>query len=95
MKILLPISLSVAFKQNIHSTVLVSKYMNPLLVALFSLIKYLLPTEFKVRTVSYGGSFILLVCSLSAKCAGHKSMGINEDPYLTVRTEKTRLVRYL
>ena len=26
---------------------------------------------------------------------GHKSMGKNEDPYFTVRTEKARLIRYL
>ena len=48
-------------------------------------------TEFEVRTVSYGPSFFPLAYDPSAKRAGHKSKGKNEDPYLAVRTEKTRI----
>ena len=58
-------------------------------------ITYLLLIEFKVRTEKYGPSFFPLIYGPSAKCAGHKLMGKNEDPYFTVRTEKTRLIRYL
>ena len=57
--------------------------------------KYLLLIEFEVRTVKYGPSFFPSIYGPSAKRAGHKSMGKNEDPYFTVRTEKTRLIRYL
>ena len=46
----------------------------------FVIIKYLLLTEFEVRTVSYGPSFFPLIYSPSAKRAGHKSTGKNEDP---------------
>ena len=42
--------------------------------------KYLLVTEFEVRTVSYGPSFFPLIYGPSAKRAGHKSTGKNEDP---------------
>ena len=56
---------------------------------------YLVLTEFEVRPESYGPSFFPSAYGPSAKCAGRKSTGINEDPKLTVRTEKTRLVRYL
>ena len=42
--------------------------------------KYLLVTEFEVRNVSYGPSFFLFIYGPSAKCAGHKSTGKNEDP---------------
>ena len=42
--------------------------------------KYLLLTEFEVRTVSYGPSFFLLIYGPSAKRAGHKATGKNEDP---------------
>ena len=41
---------------------------------------YLLLTEFEVRTVSYGPSFFPLIYGPSAKRAGHKSTGKNEDP---------------
>ena len=41
---------------------------------------YLLLTEFEVRTVSYGPSFFPLIYGPSAKHAGHKSTGKNEDP---------------
>ena len=58
-------------------------------------IKYLLLIEFEVRTVKYGPSFFPSIYGPSAKRAGHKSMGKNEDPYFTVRTEKMRLIRYL
>ena len=44
--------------------------------------KYLLLTEFEVPTVSYGPSVFPLIYGPSAKCAGHKSTGKNEDPYL-------------
>ena len=57
--------------------------------------KYLLLIEFEVRTVKYRPSFFRSIYGPSAKRAGHKSMGKNEDPYFTVRTEKTRLIRYL
>ena len=56
---------------------------------------YLLLIEFEVRTVKYGPSFFPSIYGPSAKRAGHKSMGKNEDPYFTARTEKTRLIRYL
>ena len=56
---------------------------------------YLLLIEFKVRTVKYGPSFFPSIYGPSAKRLGHKSTGKNEDPYFTVRTEKTRLIRYL
>ena len=56
---------------------------------------YLLLIEFEVRAVKYGPSFFPSIYGPSAKRAGHKSMGKNEDPYFTVRTEKTRLIRYL
>ena len=42
-------------------------------------IKYLLLTEFEVRTVSYGRSFFPFD-GPSMKYVGHKSTGINEDP---------------
>ena len=42
--------------------------------------KYLLITEFEVRTVSYGPSFFPLIYGPSAKRAGHESTGKNEDP---------------
>ena len=45
-----------------------------------SVIKYLLLTEFEVRTVSYGPSFFPLIYGPSAKRLGHKSTGKNEDP---------------
>ena len=51
--------------------------------------KYLLLTEFSVRTVNYGLTF------LGASRLGHKSKGNNDDSHFTVRTEKTKLVRYL
>ena len=38
-------------------------------------LKYLLLTEFEVRTVSYGPSFFPLIYGPSAKRAGHKSKG--------------------
>ena len=41
---------------------------------------YLLLTEFEVHTVSYGPSFFPLIYGPSAKRAGHKSTGKNEDP---------------
>ena len=41
---------------------------------------YLLLTEFEVRTVSYGPSFFPFAYTPSAKRAGHKSTGKNEDP---------------
>ena len=41
---------------------------------------YLLLTEFEVRTVSYGPSFFPFAYGPSAKRAGHKSTGKNEDP---------------
>ena len=41
---------------------------------------YLLLTEFKGRTVSYGPSFFQFAYGLSAKRAGHKLTGKNEDP---------------
>ena len=41
---------------------------------------YLLLAEFSVRTVNYEPSFFPSICGLSAKRAGHKSMGKNEDP---------------
>ena len=41
---------------------------------------YLLLTEFEVRTVSYGPSFFPLIYGPSAKRAGHKLTGKNEDP---------------
>ena len=41
---------------------------------------YLLLTEFEVCTVSYGPSFFPLIYGPSAKRAGHKSTGKNEDP---------------
>ena len=56
---------------------------------------YLLLIEFKVRTVEYGPTFFPSIYGPSAKCTGPKSTGKNEDPYFIVRTEKTRLVRYL
>ena len=43
-------------------------------------LKYLLLTEFEVRTVSYGPSFFPFVYGPSAKRAGHNSTGKNEDP---------------
>ena len=55
--------------------------------------RYLLLAEFEVRTVTYSPSFLPI--DLWPKRTGHKSKGKNEDPYLTVWTEKTRLVRYL
>ena len=42
--------------------------------------KYLLLTEFEGRTVSYGPSFSPSIYGPSAKRAGHKSEGKNEDP---------------
>ena len=47
--------------------------------------EYFLPyvillTELEVRTVSYGPSFFPLIYGPSAKRAGHKSTGKNEDP---------------
>ena len=42
--------------------------------------KYLLPTEFEVRIVSYGPSFFPLIYGPNAKRSGHKSTGKNEDP---------------
>ena len=59
------------------------------------LITYLLLIEFEVRTVKYGPSFFPSIYGPSAKRAGHKSMRKNEDPFFTLRTEKTRLIRYL
>ena len=49
----------------------------------------LLLTELEVRTVSYGPSFFLL--DLWPKREGRRPY----DPQLTVRTEKTRLVKHL
>ena len=43
----------------------------------------------KLRTKFFPPRFMV------QESAGHKSKGKNEDPYLTVRTEKTRLLRYL
>ena len=51
--------------------------------------RYLGLTEFEVRTVNYGPTFFW------ASRLDRKSKGNNEDSFLTVRTEKTRLVRYL
>ena len=45
--------------------------------------------------MKYGPSFFLSIFGPSTKCTGHKSSRKNEDPYFTVRTEKTRLIRYL
>ena len=42
--------------------------------------KYLLLTEFEVRTVSYGPNFSLLIYGAGAKRAGHESTGKNENP---------------
>ena len=56
---------------------------------------YLLLIEFEVRTVKYGPSFFPSIYGPRASRLGHKSTGKNEDPYFTVRTEKTRLIRYL
>ena len=42
--------------------------------------KYLLLTEFEVRTVSYGPNFSLLIYGAGAKRAGRESTGKNEDP---------------
>ena len=47
--------------------------------------KYLLLAEFSVRTVNHGPSFL----HRSIQRLGHKSMEKNEDPWFTVRTEKT------
>ena len=44
------------------------------------LFSYLLLAEFSVRTVNYGPSFFPSIYGPSAKRAGHKSMGKNEDP---------------
>ena len=52
-------------------------------------------TEFEGRTVSCGPSFFPFAYGPSAKRAGYKLTGKNEDPLLTVRAEKTRFVRYL
>ena len=54
-------------------------------------IKYLLLIEFEVRTVKYGPSFFPSIYGPSAKRAGHKSTGKNEDPYFTVRTEENEV----
>ena len=56
------------------------------------LIIYVLLTEFEVRAVSYKPSFSP---SIYGPRAAINRRGKNEDPWLTVRTEKTRLVRYL
>ena len=40
---------------------------------------YLLLTEFEVRTVCHGPSFLPLIYGPSAKHVGRKSMGKNED----------------
>ena len=42
--------------------------------------KYLLLTEFEVRTVSYGPSFFPLIYGPRASRLGHKSTGKSEDP---------------
>ena len=58
--------------------------------------KYLLLNEFEGRTVSYGPRFFsprFMAQARSARAINRR--GKNEDPLLTVRTEKTRLVRYL
>ena len=55
--------------------------------------RYLLLAEFEVRTVTYSPSFLPI--DLWPKRTGHKSKGKNEDPSLTLQTEKTRLVGYL
>ena len=47
---------------------------------LLDLHKYLLLAEFSVRTVNYGPSFFPSIYGPSAKRAGHKSMGKNDDP---------------
>ena len=57
----------------------VSLYMLPVIL-LYNYTVYLLLTEFKVPTVSYGPSFFLLIHCASAKHAGHKSVGKNKDP---------------
>ena len=54
--------------------------LNPLPIIKFQPYKYLILTEFEVCSVSYGPSFFLLIYSLSAKRAGHKSTGKDEDP---------------
>ena len=41
---------------------------------------YLLLAEFSVRTVNYGPSYFPSIYGPSAKRAGHKLMGKNEDP---------------
>ena len=41
---------------------------------------YLLQTEFEVRTVIYGPIFFPFTYGPSAKHAGHKPTGKNEDP---------------
>ena len=56
------------------------------------LIIYVLLTEFEVRAVSYKPSFSP---SIYGPRAAINRRGKNEDPWLTVRTEKTRLVRCL
>ena len=56
--------------------------------------KYRLLTAFEGRTVSYGPRVSFSFYGPNAKCAeGHKSKRKNEDPELTIRTDKTRLVR--
>ena len=55
--------------------------------------RYLLLAEFEVRTETYRPSFLTI--DLWPKRTGHKSKLKNEDPYLTLQTEKTGLLRYL
>ena len=65
-------------------TVVLKKCANTLAPSITAFINssflYLLLTEFEVRTVSYGPSFFPLIYGPSAKRAGHKSTGKNEDP---------------
>ena len=49
---------------------------------------YLLLIKVEYRTVSYGPSFF-------RGARATNPSGSKEDPYLTVRTEKTKFVRYL
>ena len=69
-------------RSNDHNTFLVRSY------------KYLLLTKFEVRTISYGPSFFPfdLWPKREARAINHR--GKNKGLSLTVRTEKTRLVRY-
>ena len=87
------VNIADVIKKSVHqlntSGLLVKKSNVPdnVLWILLSSDKYLLLAEFLVRTVNYGASFFPSIDGPSAKCAGHKSMEKNEDPYFTERTE--------